>query len=199
MKVKSALGMVFSGTIGKSIVASSWKGIPYIRTYVKPRNPKSKRQVKVRKDFRAALDAWQALDACQKRFYDRIASGISGFNLFILRYMRAAKSRQNLELPLIIRWSTEDGLPVVEGRLIVRKGGRQLFADSLKEPEGVIALTPSDTPYEFVRKRRAVRESALEVNSPEEMEPSIVLVGRRLGIRLILEIASGPGAEGGSE
>ena len=195
MKVRNALGMVLSGTIGKSIVASSWKGIPYIKAYAKPSNPRSKRQVKVRKDFRAALDAWRALDACQKRFYDRIARGISGFNLFVLRYMRAAKSRQTLELPLIIRWRTEDGLPVEEGMLVVRKGGRQLFADSLEETEGEIALTPSDTPYTFVLKRRQARESALDVDDLQEMGRSFALLGRRLGIRLILDIAPSPGTE----
>jgi hypothetical protein len=199
MKVKNALGMVFSGAIGKSIVASSWKGIPYIRAYAKPGDPKSERQTKVRQDFSDAVKAWRALDARQRQFYDRIAKGISGFNLFVSRSMQAANSRRSPDLPVIIHWRTEDGLPVVEGLLVVRKGGRQLFADSLKEPEGEIALTPSDTPYTFVLKRGAVKETVLTVSDLGETDWPSVLTSRKLGLRVVLDIAPGLVVEAGPE
>jgi len=197
MKVTNALGMVFSGAIGKSIVASSWKGIPYVRAYAKPSDPKSERQTKVRQDFGNAVKAWRSLDARQKHFYDRVAKGISGFNLFISRFMQAAKSRQSPELPAVIHWSIEDGLPVAEGLLVVRKSGRLLFSDSLEELEGEIALTPSDTPYTFELKRGALRENVLTVSDLREMGPSFVLASGRLAVRLVLDIGPSLVAEAG--
>jgi len=199
MKVTNALGMVFSGAIGKSIVASSWKGIQYIRAYAKPSDPKTERQTKVRQDFSNAVKAWRALDARQKRFYDRIAKGISGFNLFVSRFMQAANSRRSPELPVIIHWRTEDGLPVEEGMLVVRKSGRQLFADSLKEVEGEIALTPSDTPYTFLLKRGARKETVLTVSDLRETDWPSVLTSRGLGLRVVLDITPGLEVEAGPE
>ena len=37
-------GITLSGAYGKSIVAASYKGKPYFRTYVVPRNPRSESQ-----------------------------------------------------------------------------------------------------------------------------------------------------------
>jgi hypothetical protein len=199
MKVTNAFGMVFSGAIGKSIVASSWKGIQYIRAYAKPSDPKTERQTKVRHDFRRAAKSWQALDDYQQHFYERIAVGISGYNLFMSRFMRAVKNHHKPEFPLIIHWRTGDGLPVEEGMLVVRRNSKTLFADSLEEVEGEIALTPSDTPYTFLLKRGARKETVLTVSDLRETDWPSVLTSRGLGLRVVLDITPGLEVEAGPE
>jgi hypothetical protein len=52
-----------SGSIGKSIVYSSWKGLTYARQHVVPANPKTTAQTTVRHCFEWVHDAYKFLDA----------------------------------------------------------------------------------------------------------------------------------------
>lgn len=98
MKVRNSFGTKFRGTLGKAFVASSWKGHAYLRSYVIPRDSKTERQVAQRSLFREAVAAWHAISDDERRAYDREASGMSGFNLFVSRSIREARRRQSLIL-----------------------------------------------------------------------------------------------------
>jgi hypothetical protein len=82
-----------SGQIGKAMVFSKWKGINYVRRYLKPANPQTDDQVAVRDLIRDASQAWATgatvgaveIDSAYKLAYDTVALGqpLSGFNIFI--------------------------------------------------------------------------------------------------------------------
>jgi hypothetical protein len=61
MKVRNVLGNRYSGQMGKSSIASSWKGRPYVKAYTVPDNPRTERQQENRNRFGGAKDAWRAL------------------------------------------------------------------------------------------------------------------------------------------
>lgn len=88
MKVRNIFGSEFRGAIGKNLVASSWKGHDYLRAYVVPRDPKSELQLEQRGLLREAVAAWRDLSASEKKACNREAKGMSGFNLFVSRYIR---------------------------------------------------------------------------------------------------------------
>ncbi len=54
------------GQLGKTAVYASWKGIPYVRRYVIPANPRTTRQVVVRNLFKALQQMWLLMPALGK-------------------------------------------------------------------------------------------------------------------------------------
>lgn len=83
------LSLSASGKFAKTMVASVWKGLPYMRQYVIPANPKTVDQVAHRDLFTAAVLFWQTLKAVAIM---KTAWGVealmsvatqSGFNAFV--------------------------------------------------------------------------------------------------------------------
>lgn len=78
-----------SGQIAKTMVASTWKGIPYMRKYVVPANPKTVAQLAQRALMTAAVSAWKnyITDTTGRDAWHNLAgyqtSALSGFNLFV--------------------------------------------------------------------------------------------------------------------
>ncbi len=77
------------GRIGK-IVLYNRNGVQCARSYAVPRNPDTPAQKRNRKTFAEAVKLWQGLTPDEKYRYNRNARKlrISGYNLFISRYMR---------------------------------------------------------------------------------------------------------------
>ena len=92
MRIRNVFGTRFSGTLGKELVASSWKGKEYLREYVIPEDPKTVLQLEHRQIWREAVAAWHALPDEERAGYDRNAMGMSGFNAFIGRYVRGRRA-----------------------------------------------------------------------------------------------------------
>lgn len=99
VKVRNIFGDVYSGKVGKAGVFATWKGRHYRRSYVIPANPRTPAQQTIRNSFKNAVQAWHGFDAIQKGVYDYLATPlqISGFNLWVSRYQKAAAS--GLTLP----------------------------------------------------------------------------------------------------
>lgn len=78
-----------SGTVGKAVTFSGWKGRAYARQRVVPANPKSALQVSVRAMMRFLSQAWASVGSTpQGSWADRAAAGnYSNFNAFIARNM----------------------------------------------------------------------------------------------------------------
>lgn len=94
MKVKMPLlSELATGLVADKVVFSSWKGIPYIRSYAKPNNPRTRKQQKHRKLFRDASRAFKALSKEEKEQWNRKAGGmpLTGFNLFVKETMKLTK------------------------------------------------------------------------------------------------------------
>ncbi len=198
MKIKNIMGTTFRGRIGTSMIASSWKGHEYLKTYAVPSNPRSEHQTKVRGTFKEALEAWRNLSPRQKEFYDGIADGMSGYNVFMGRYIKAVHAGQEPEFPIEMQWKTEDGRPVGNGWLIVQWRSKSIFVDNLGDAKGEVALTPSDAPYTFTLKKGTETEVVLKIKDLLETDVPMPLESKRLGIRLVADVRPPPTkAEGG--
>lgn len=76
-----------SGTIGKIATFSKWKGRPYVRQRVVPKNPKSALQVSTRAVMRFLSQAWIDVEAVPQASWDDLAAAaqISPFNAYVGR------------------------------------------------------------------------------------------------------------------
>jgi len=83
--VKLTFSALVSGMSGKSsdLVAASWKGVPYVRRRVVPKNPNSAAQQTQRGRMARQAAWWRSLPSALKSFIDDLAvgQGMSGFNL----------------------------------------------------------------------------------------------------------------------
>ncbi len=96
MKIVNKLGIELHGAVGKELVVSSWKGIPYVRAYVVPRNPRTKGQRRQRGRFSKAVVAWKKLTPAERENYNRAAEHMSGYNLFISQFLVNERKRNRL-------------------------------------------------------------------------------------------------------
>lgn len=69
------LGLAASGTIGKTLTASKWRGRPYIRTRVVPSNPQTAAQSQTRDVFAWANNVWKRAPTLFVTPWDRFAEG----------------------------------------------------------------------------------------------------------------------------
>jgi len=117
VRINNVFGNVYSGAIGKSLIASSWKGEEYIRAYTKPRNPRTQAQRAHRSLFAEAVEAWRGLTPEKKKVLDREAVGMSGFNLFISRFIRERQERR----PILVVECAEPEAGNVSPILVVQR------------------------------------------------------------------------------
>jgi len=194
-KITNVFGTRFSGRIGHSMIASSWKGKEYVKTYVKPRNPRSKAQQEHRNLIVWAVRMWSGLSDKQQQLYNRLATSISGYNLFVKRAMKAGKQGLPPEFPIPLDWKTADGKAFTDGDFIVRKGRKGLFIESLEDVKGGIALTPSDAPYTFTLRRGTHEDMVLEISDLLDTDVPLVVESKDLGVKLIIDLPR-PSAKG---
>ena len=83
------LSMSARGSVGKTLVAGSWKGVKYMRQHVVPANPQSVAQTAQRDIMAMCVAAWQSgfVTASIKAGWNYLASvsgkAQSGFNAFV--------------------------------------------------------------------------------------------------------------------
>lgn len=87
-----------SGQLAKTLVFMRWKGIPTVRQYVIPANPKSTGQITQRGYFEDGVDDYHdtaKLNAADKTAWNRyaaiLAKPMSGFNAFVKSFVDIAK------------------------------------------------------------------------------------------------------------
>ena len=80
-----AMSLDASGSLGKALVFSKWKGRNYVRQLVTPANPKSGGQVGVRAMFKFLSQIWDGLSAGNKATWENRADDLvaSTFNAFM--------------------------------------------------------------------------------------------------------------------
>jgi hypothetical protein len=78
------LSISASGTVSKTLTASTWKGIQYIREWFKPANPRTGEQMNQRAAVALLPDLYATLSSADKLAYNERASGLgkSGVNVF---------------------------------------------------------------------------------------------------------------------
>ena len=184
MKITSAFGIRLSGTMDKSFTIFSRNGKLYMRAYAAPKNPRSEQQTRQRERFKTAVAAWKALPRRQKDFYDRVAHEMTGYNLFVGRYVKALRSGLEPELPVAIRWTVLRPAIPDDGWLAVRNWRVQIFKDDLRNRNGEIPLTPSDRPYRIVLSGAGQRDVELEINRLLDAPMPILLENEKLSLKL---------------
>jgi len=80
-----ALSLEASGSLGGALVFSTWKGRPYVRTLVKPKNPNTPMQAGVRAAMKYLGNHWASVKFGVEGFWQELAdnANISTFNAYI--------------------------------------------------------------------------------------------------------------------
>ncbi len=97
-KVKGPLFSIDArGKIADAMVFGGWKGIPWVREWFIPQNPKTDAQVALRLIFSQGVQSWQGDTTPQQRIDWETAVGnkgvtMSGFNFFMSEYITAMRN-----------------------------------------------------------------------------------------------------------
>jgi hypothetical protein len=112
-KVKGAL-LSFGGrgSVGKTVVYSSWKGIKYAREHVIPANPQTEAQMVVRRTFALLREAFKRAPTLVTAPWNAFASGrpFTGMNKFVGENVRVLNGEADLA-NLIHSPGARGGLP----------------------------------------------------------------------------------------
>ena len=151
MKIRNIFGNEYSGTIGKKITASRWKGIEYIRKFFIPQNPNTALQQEHRALFSGAVDSWHGLTSEEKDAYELMAVKMTGMNLYVKRWMEAARNQTPLPVPqpLAVQVTDSDGY-ALQGVVVKFKRRSQLIRELKTDVNGRarMVLTMEDAPYD---------------------------------------------------
>ena len=157
MKIKNVFGNEYTGTIGKSITGSKWKGVRYIRKHFLPKNPRTQEQVVVRTRFTDAVREWKEMTLLQRMFYQFLCRGenMTGYNRYIKRRCKLHTMDMEQFLPIEgeIKVTDARDKPVADVKIAVyRTGTKKLVWLGKTGSDGVmpLAVTPYDENYDVV-------------------------------------------------
>lgn len=87
-----------SGAVGKTIVASKWKGVPYMRQYVVPANPQTAAQQLTRKTFALMREMYKLAPSPVRETWDAFAKGrpFTGMNKFVGENIRVLRGQADM-------------------------------------------------------------------------------------------------------
>lgn len=87
------------GQIGKTMVASSWRGVKYMRQHVIPANPRTVAQQAVRSTFALLREMWKIAPAIQTAPWDAFAKGrpFTGMNKFVGENVRVLNGETTMD------------------------------------------------------------------------------------------------------
>lgn len=106
------LSMGARGQIGKALVVSKWKGIPYARQHVIPANPRTTAQVAVRARFAFLREVFKRAPTELIDAFNAYATGrpLTGMNKFVGENARVLNGETDVSL-LIFSPGARGGLP----------------------------------------------------------------------------------------
>lgn len=86
------------GAIGKTVVASKWRGVPYLRQHVVPANPKTTAQMAIRTLFAFLREAYKLAPGNVTSAWEAFAQGrpFTGMNKFVGENVRVLKGDADL-------------------------------------------------------------------------------------------------------
>ena len=85
------MSMSASGTVGKALTYGAWKGREWCREWFIPQNPKSFKQVNIRKALTLLIASWQTQTTEAKAKWDTYAEAfrMAGVNKFVGKGLKA--------------------------------------------------------------------------------------------------------------
>lgn len=89
-----------TGQIGKTLVASKWRGVPYMRQYVTPQNPQTVAQTLTRDIFANLSAIWKQAGSLAIAPWERFATGqkFLGRNAFMGQNVKAMRGEADMQL-----------------------------------------------------------------------------------------------------
>jgi hypothetical protein len=108
--------MEASGSLGKAIVFSRWKGRPYVRSLVRPHNPRSPGQTSNREMLHYLSQAWSTLTDEQQASWNTLAAAAktSPFNQYVAFNQRNwMQAIPPVPTPDTVRQSTPSTKPTI--------------------------------------------------------------------------------------
>ena len=146
-KWKSPVFSDLRNAIGDNVVFSQWKGRPYMRSYVKPANPRTNSQKAHREVMKNLVKRYQELiaDTGVKTAWNAEALPfvISGFNLFT-KYGRQSKisvSPASGNAPLTVTITYTCGIPINKAGILQFNGTTWTIVKN----KGTLSSTPNST------------------------------------------------------
>ena len=118
------LSLSASGTIGKAITYSTWKGRPYVRSRVIPANPRSGLQVGMRAGIQAYPYIWNTyFTQCNRTLWNEAvgSEAISGYNLHTRLSQRSL--RNNYGPFTVFADQSQAGTPAAPGDAAATQNG----------------------------------------------------------------------------
>lgn len=122
-------------SVGKTIVYSNWKGVPYARRWVQPANPQTSDQTQVRSVFKWLMSVWSFMPAAAQEAWNAYAQGqpMTGRNAFAKFNVSPLQTATDLSA-FVMSPSAKSG-PIAQAAVATPGSG------SLS-----IAITPPDLP-----------------------------------------------------
>lgn len=148
--------------LGKSVVFASWKGRSYFRSWVKPANPKTAKQMANRDVLTQLVKRWQELMADTEVVAawnrEALPYTITGFNLFVKQGMASnvsCPSTGQVDVPFVVSYDL--GIPADKAKLYAIKSDGTIVdvtpAGGLPSGKGQtvnVTLTSAGTYYIFL-------------------------------------------------
>lgn len=118
-----------TGSLAKTLVASKWKGRPYMRRHVVPANPQTTAQTTTRTTFSNASEIWKQMGSIGVAPWDRFAQGqvLTGRNAFMGRWVETNRGQADLAAA-VFSPGAKGGLPPVT--LALTAGSTQITVDT---------------------------------------------------------------------
>lgn len=146
VKVTNDFGDRYSGSVGDSGTFASIWGIQYRRRKVKPTNPNTPAQQRVRGSFANGVDKWHTFNPLQTQAYKPMASGLkmSGYNLFISRWQKMNPSQKSgYVAPIDCIKQIADGLKTEDETEAIVQNQREYVLSSTHIVRDSVAFTKS--------------------------------------------------------
>ena len=119
------LSFTASGTLADTVTFSKWKGRPYVRTRVIPKNPRSDSQTGMRQMMEFLTRSWSSVSSSNQATWESLAESlqVSPFNAFVGKNM--ARWRNYLPPSQIPEATADDTLPTL-GTVQASASGRNI-------------------------------------------------------------------------
>lgn len=164
------------GSIGKTLVMSKWKGIPYARQHVVPANPRTTAQQTNRSIFAFLREAYKRAPVDVTAPFEAFASGrpLTGMNKFVGENMRVLQGQSNLGF-LIVSPGARGGLPPISVNAVTGAGAGEIdvSVDTPDAPTGwtltkaVAVAVPDQDPDGIYEGEIVVAEDAAAPYNPD--------------------------------
>lgn len=187
MEMRNLFTTRFRGSLDKGFTAYERKGKQYLRKYTRPTDRRTEVQIRHRLLFTKGVETWKAIHDAQREFYSTLADKISGYNLFLKRWIEAhTAGLDGFDYPVVLIGTPEkqeDGC-----FLELQTERKLLFQKHLKDGEFAVAMSLEDAPYEIVLRRGHKEEVVATIDDVLDLDVPMTVESEKLDMRVVLDV-----------